>query len=158
MPEFGSLPGGDTVRDILFVEEPTAGTYTATLPIEAGAQVMDVLMLTLQAWAADTVHLTAGDSADAAGYYNALDVLAQGVAGHAVSSGITVASGSGGTYEASMSIYSHAGDGPYYDGRADTLTVTLVTTIAAPPVVATGRMLIRVLYRPPTSVAVASFS
>lgn len=169
-----SSDGALIATDFLFTEESTAGVYTATLAVLAGSTVLDVFLYPLSgAWAADTASFDMGDVlTSATAYYSAIDPKLTIIGPYDPtnvnpstnfcnlgSDGNTYGtSGAGGTGIASIfSVGTAAGGGIRY-ATDDTLTMTLTTTIASPPVVPAGELLARVLMLLPSTATDAAFA
>lgn len=160
----GNQPGaGLQTAEFLFTERATAGTYTATLPIATGAVVQDIYLYALVgAWAADTALFDVGDTQGGPGSYypaasydlvsafNDYDPVNESTANTQT---ISVPS----TPYQPAGYASTAMVGVRY-AAADAIVMTVVTTIAVPPVVPTGILLVKVLYFAPVVPTPASFA
>lgn len=168
----GSQPGLQA-KDFLFTEQATAGTYLATLPVVAGTVVADVQLVPLAApWAADDAILSMGDVVKGATSYFSLRLgqsfptLSSAYDNENVQFGVNYGNvadlgsnyDSGATwFDAGAGAFASGGFGIYYPAD-DALTMEVDTTIASPPVVPAGILLIRVLYIPPVTPTVPAFS
>ncbi len=85
------------VRVRTFTQTNVSGTYTATVPIPAGAVVRDVQFSNQVLWNADTsAGLIVGDADDADGYFTGVSVLAAPAADVAGAGGISSFDGDAG--------------------------------------------------------------
>jgi hypothetical protein len=152
----GSQPAALQSKDALFTEEATAGTYTASVDLPAGATLFDIELVVVAAWAADTVLLDAGDNAGSkkladgfdVGYYVGGPYDPVTAAGYA-----TVVTATGwalyDTYITSkVGSPTQIFGGPIYYPTAQTITLVVTTTIGSPPVTPTGELLAKVTYMP----------
>ena len=79
-----------TVEEWLFTESSGAGSYSVTIPIPAGATVLDVRFMNDALWTNGTsAVLNVGDGDDADGYLDGVDVLAAPIANIAGAGGIS---------------------------------------------------------------------
>lgn len=134
------------IADFTFTEETTAGTYTAELELPARSFVVDVGYWAEADWAADTMLISVGDSGG-----NWLEN--QDIAGLTHYEWQSVSFQAGGT---------DAYVKPNQTGKTyaapDTLTIEIVTTIAVPPVVATGLLRARAIYCTAPTPTAATFA
>lgn len=182
-PGGGSMPGGLASTDFLFTEEATAGVYTATFDPPDGCTVAEMRFYLLTAWACDEGTLLIGDADHADGWLVNLPIVADlqdapydptNNTGNATSAvRIPNDTGREGTYSPGawplqdVGVISLAGGGvPYgasfpagtYVPAHGPVTATLTTTIAAPPVVPTGKALLKVVYFAPVTAIPAVFA
>ncbi len=110
-----------------FTETTGAGTYTATVPIPAGATVLDVIWRNTVVWTASTsASLTCGDDDNATGYIAATNVKAAPAADtNGAGAGISTALSLGATAGA------YKGGAGKYCAAAKTITATVVTVGAS---------------------------
>lgn len=163
----GSQPGALCSADLLFTEEATVGTYTATLDVEAGTVVLDVLVYFLNwPWAdpnMDNVVFTVGDSAIPGCYYDDLGLTNLTPADYDPTSPSTdmwlMQGGSHGGSGQGLAYSTDSGSGNFasapgrrYD-TADTITATIEPTGAA----GTGIILVKILYLAPVTAVDAGF-
>lgn len=157
--------------DFTFTERATAGTYTATLDLLAGTFVWETYLiplavktLNLVGWAADTAALTMGDTTYGASfYYNAYDLVGSLIAPYDPPTAFVNSNfanlGDLGTPASAAIPFGTIDGGPgIYYPAADTLTMTVATTIAAPPVVPAGVLLVRVVLLMPSAATAAAFA
>jgi hypothetical protein len=102
----GWSPGGAVVAvEKSFTETTGAGTtYTATVPLPAGATLLDVIVNGVALWTAGTsATMIVGDGTDPDGYYTAVDLKATDLlAGESLS--FALAGGKAGAYIASSQV------------------------------------------------------
>jgi hypothetical protein len=133
----GGSQTGVSVVDYLFTEQATAGVYTAPpLTLPASSYIVDIQWWTTGDfdWAADTAVLDVSDTAIGS-LISAQDVKGGG-AFTPVSAAETV-------------FFAHAylfDNFNATDPSEATITVTITTTIAVPPVTPGGPMIVRVIY------------
>lgn len=70
--------GQDVVRaaDVLFTQTTGAGTYTGTIPLPAGARILDIGVDGQALWTGTSASLIVGDAADNDGFFTATDLVA----------------------------------------------------------------------------------
>lgn len=122
-------------------DENGPGTYTATVPLPAGATLVDILVNGVVLWAAATsAVLVVGDGADADGYYTDVDLKATDLlAGESLS--LSMAGGQAGAYVAASQV------SPRYAAAARSI-IGVVTSVGAGTA---GRTRMTVLYSAPAS-------
>jgi hypothetical protein len=127
-------------REATFTEAG-AGTYTATVPLPAGATLHDVIVSGVVAWAAATsAELIVGDGTDPDGYYTAVDLKATDLlAGESLS--FALAGGQAGAYIANAQV------SPRYAAAARSI-IGVATSVGAGTA---GRTRMLVVYSAPTS-------
>ncbi len=178
----GSVPGVLASADFIFTEQTTPGIYTATFAPPDGAVVTDGRVYLLTPWACDEASLDMGDADEATGYlagltfvsdlsntpYDATNAVgnvfsAAGLPGNDASASGSYADGAyfvlpaiglsnprGGVLSGTPPMTYGPANGP--------ITMTLTTTIASPPVVATGTALVKIVYFLPVTAVAASFA
>lgn len=136
--ESGAWAGGSPVTVVIpFSEAGAAGTYTATVPIPARSQIIDVMWTNTALWGAGTsATLNVGDAALASGYMNGVDVK---VTPALVDKAVNASAGTIGAYTGT----------PFYPS-ADVITATVVTVGTTSSV---GRSYLTVVYVPGVPVA-----
>ena len=123
-----------------------AGTYTASIPVPAGATVLDVIFRNTVVWDSGTsASLTCGDDDDANGYIEATDVKS---APAADTNGAAAGFSSRLSLGASIGVYK--GGGGKYCAAAKTITCAIVAVGAG----SAGRSRVLVEYAVPSASAV----
>lgn len=129
--ESGQWSGGSLKTVVVpFNEAGAAGTYTATVQIPAGTQLVDVVWTNTALWAAGTsATLDVGDTADPKGFMNDVNIkTTPALADKAVNA----SAGSVGTYTGC----------PFY-AQGDVITATVVTVGTTS---SAGRSFLTVMY------------
>jgi hypothetical protein len=121
--------------------ENGAGTYTATIPLPAGATLIDIIVNGVVLWAAATsAALIVGDGTDPDGYFTGVDLKATDLlAGESLS--FAQAGGKAGAYIANSQV------SPRYAAAARSI-IGVVTSVGAGTA---GRTRMTVLYTAPNS-------
>lgn len=130
-----------------FTETTGAGTYTATVPLPAGATLLDVIVNGVALWDATTsAVLIVGDATDPDGYYTAVNLKAIDLlAGESIS--FELAGGKAGAYIANSQV------SPRYAAAARSV-VGVVTTVGAAG--SAGRTRMTVVYSAPITADVVA--
>lgn len=66
--------GYPIVKQVAFVEDATSVTHTATIPIPAGAELIDIIVDTTVIWGDTAAVMKIGDTADDDGYFTGIDL------------------------------------------------------------------------------------
>jgi hypothetical protein len=149
-----SIEGGEIVAAVKLVDqaversftEAGAGTYTATVPIPAGATVLDVIWRNTAVWTNGTsASLVVGDDDDPNGYIEATDLKTAPVADTAgASAGLSSRLTLGAT------IGAYKGGAGKYCAAAKTITATVTVGAGAQTA---GRSRLLVVYAVPATAA-----
>jgi len=125
-----------------FTETAGAGTYTASVPLPAGATLIDVIVNGVALWtAATSAVLKVGDGTDDDGYFTAVDLKATDLlAGESIS--LAQAGGKAGAYIASSQV------SPRYAVAARSI-IGVVTTVGGSGTA--GRTRMTVVYSAPVT-------
>lgn len=137
------LDGGMQVSEVTFVETATAGVYTGSVNVPAGASIHDIIVNGVALWdTATSATLKVGDAADDDGYYTAVNLKATDLlAGESIS--FALAGGKAGAYIANSQV------SPRYSATARVIS-GIVTTVGSGTA---GRTRMTVLFSVPTATA-----
>lgn len=126
-PTLALPPGRTVIYEVTFTETGGAHAYAATIPVPAGATVLDTIFRNTALWGNGTsASLVVGDGDDADGYITATDVKSAPAAdtngaGQGISTRLSLGA-SAGAYK--------GGGGKYY-AAAGTITATITTGAGA---------------------------
>jgi hypothetical protein len=129
--------------EVTFTETATAGTYTGSVAVPAGATIHDIIVNGVALWdTATSATLKVGDVADDDGYYTGVNLKATDLlAGESIS--FALAGGKAGAYIANSQV------SPRYSATARVIS-GIVTTVGSGTA---GRTRMQVIYALPTTTA-----
>jgi hypothetical protein len=120
-----ALAGPILAEELRFQESTGAGTYTASVLLDAGSTLLDIIVNGVALWTATTsATLIVGDAGNDDGFYAAVDLKATDLlAGESLS--FAFAAGKAGAYIANSQV------SPRYTGNGRTITAKVTTEGAA---------------------------
>lgn len=133
-------------QEVTFTETATAGTYTGSVAVPAGATLQDIIVNGVALWdAATSATLKVGDVADDDGYYTGVNLKATDLlAGESLS--FALAGGKAGAYIANSQV------SPRYSASARTVS-GIVTTVGSGTA---GRTRMTVIWSAPVAADIAA--